>query len=152
MRRWQFLLELLLHHAPMASPLYQSFFLGCPKRLPLMACRSSFLWSRLAEDKIVLGNVSWQFGLSLFILGRFFLLGMGLRFCIKWVGVAEFFDPIIAPQNPAVRLLGRRGGFWCPRAFVMACQVLSSINARAFSVVQGTFLAFRYTERILIKF
>ena len=93
MRRWQFLLELLLHHAPMAGPLYQSFFLGCPRRLPLMACRSSFLWSRLAKGRIVLGDVSWQFGLSLFIIGRFFLLGMGLGLYIKWVGVAEFFDP-----------------------------------------------------------
>ena len=34
----------------------------------------------------------------------------------------------------------------------MACQVLSSISARAFSLVQGTFLALRYTERALIKF
>ena len=34
----------------------------------------------------------------------------------------------------------------------MACQVLSSISARAFSLVQGTFLALRYTERTLIKF
>ena len=33
----------------------------------------------------------------------------------------------------------------------MACQVLSSISARAFSLVQGTFLALRYTERALIK-
>ena len=117
-----------------------------------MACRSSFLWSRLAEDRIVLSDVSWQFGLSLFILGRFFLLGMGLGLCIKWVRVAEFFDPTIAPQNPAVRLLGRRWGFWCPRVFAMACQVLSSISARAFSLVQGTFLALRYTKRVLIKF
>ena len=58
----------------------------------------------MAEDRIVFGDVSWKFGLSLFIIGHFFLLGMGLRLCIKWAGVAEFFDPIIAPQNPAVRL------------------------------------------------
>ena len=117
-----------------------------------MACRSSFLWSRLAEDRIVLGDVSWQFGLSLFIFGHFFLLGVGLELCIKWAGVAEFFDPIIAPQNPVVWLLRRRRGFWCPRAFVMACQVLSSISARAFSLVQGTFLALQYTECVFIKF
>ena len=77
---------------------------------------------------------------------------MGLGLSIKWVGVAEFFDPTIAPQNSAVRLLERRGGFWCPQAFIMACQVLSFISARAFSLVQGTFLLLWYTERALIKF
>ena len=34
----------------------------------------------------------------------------------------------------------------------MACQVLSSISTRAFSLVQSTFLVLRYTERALIKF
>ena len=34
----------------------------------------------------------------------------------------------------------------------MACQVLSSVNARVFSLVQGTFLVLQYTERALIKF
>ena len=71
------------------------FFLGCPGRLSLKACRSSFLWSRLAEDRIVLGDVSWKFGLSLFILGRFFLLGMGLELYMKWAEAVEFFDPTI---------------------------------------------------------
>ena len=116
-----------------------------------MACRSSFLWSWLAEDRIVLDDVSWEFGPSLFVLGHFFFLGMGLGLSIKWVGVAEFFDPIIAPQNPAVQLLRRRWGFWYPRALIMACQVLSSISARAFSLVQGMFLALQYMERALIK-
>ena len=34
----------------------------------------------------------------------------------------------------------------------MACQVLSSVSARAFSLVQGTFLALRYMGHVLIKF
>ena len=34
----------------------------------------------------------------------------------------------------------------------MACQVLSFVSARAFSLVQGTFLALWYAECILIKF
>ena len=152
MRRWQFLLELLLLQASMANSLYLSFFLGCSARLPLMACRSSLLWSRLAENRIVLGGASWQFGLSSFALGHFIFLNVGLGLSIKLAGVAKFFDPIIVPQNPAVRLLRRRGGFWCPRAFIMACQVLSSVNARVFSLVQGTFLVLQYTERALIKF
>ena len=116
-----------------------------------MACRSSFLWSRLAEDRIVLDDVSWEFGPSLFVLGHFFFLGMGLGLSIKWAGVVEFFNPTIAPQNPAIQLLGRRWGFWYPRALIMACQVLSFISARAFSLVQGTFLALQYMERALIK-
>ena len=44
------------------------------------------------------------------VLGHFFLLGMGLGLDMKWVGVAKFFDPTIAPQNSVVQLLGR-GGF-----------------------------------------
>ena len=88
-----------------------------------------------AESRIILDNVSRLFGLSLFVLGHFSLLGMGLRLSIKWAGVFKFFGLTIAPQNPAVQLLGRRGGFWCPWAFIMACQVLSSINARASSLV-----------------
>ena len=76
-----------------------------------MAYRSSLLGSRLAENKVVLGNVSWQFGLSSFVLGHFFLLGVGLGLSIKWVGVAKFLDPTIAPQNPTVQLLGRKGEF-----------------------------------------
>ena len=94
MRRWQFLIELLLHQALMVDPLYLSFFLGCSARLPLMACYSSLLWSRLAENKIVLDNASWQFGLSSFVLRHFFFLGVGFELSIKCAGVAKFFDPI----------------------------------------------------------
>ena len=117
-----------------------------------MACRSSLLGSGLAESRIVLSDVSGPFGLSSFVLGHFFLLGVGLRLSIKWVGVVKFFDPTIAPQNSTVWLLGRRGGFWCPRAFIMAYQVLSSISDKASSLVQGLFLVLRYTECALIKF
>ena len=38
--------------------------------------------------------------------------------------VPKSFGPTIAPQNPAVRLLGRGGGFWCSRAYVRADRVL----------------------------
>ena len=67
--------------------------------LSLKACRFSFLRFWLAEDRIVLDDVSWQLGLSLFILGHFFLLGMGLEPCMKWVGAVEFFDPTILYIN-----------------------------------------------------
>ena len=55
---------------------------------------SSLLGSRLAEDTIVLGDVSGPFGPSLFVLGHFFLLDIGLRPSMRWAGVVKFFDPI----------------------------------------------------------
>ena len=60
---------------------------------------------------MVLGDDSQQLGPSLLILERFFFLGVGFGLDTKWAGLAKSFDPIIAPQNPAVRLLERRGGF-----------------------------------------
>ena len=37
------------------------------------------------------------FGPSLFVLGHFFLLGVGLGFSMRWAGIVKFFDPTIAP-------------------------------------------------------
>ena len=51
----------------------------------------SGIWN--AENRIVLGNSSRLFGLSLFVLGHFFLLGVGLELSIKWAGVVKFFGP-----------------------------------------------------------
>ena len=116
MRRWQPLLELLLHHAPMAGPLRLCFPLGCSRRLPLVTWRFPLLRSRFAEDRVVLGSTSWQFRLSLFVLGHFFLLGMGHGLDMKWAGVAKSIDPTITLQNPVVWLLGLGGGFWCSQA------------------------------------
>ena len=48
-----------------------------------MADHSSLLGSGLAEDKIVLGDVSGPLGPSLFVLGHFFLLGVGLGFSMR---------------------------------------------------------------------
>ena len=135
----------------MVDPLHLCFPLGRFGRLPLTACRFFLPWSRFAEDRIVLGNVSWQFGHSSFILGHFFLLGVGLGLDMKWAGVTKFFGPTIAPQNPAVQLLGRGGGFWCPQAYVMAGRVLSFVSARASSPAQGTLLVLRYTRRAVIN-
>ena len=78
---------------PWLAHCVSSFCLGRLGRLSLRACRSSFSRFRLAEDKIVLNDVSWQLGLSLLILGCFFLLGVGLGLCMKWARDAEFFDP-----------------------------------------------------------
>ena len=45
---------------------------------------------------------------------------------LKWKGPKplEPSGPIIALQNHAARLLGRGGGFWCSRAYIMAGWVL----------------------------
>ena len=58
-----------------------------------MACCSSLLGFGIAEDRIVLSDVSGPFGLSSFIFGHLFLLGVGLRLSIKWAGVVKFFGP-----------------------------------------------------------
>ena len=151
MWRWQLILELPLHYTSMTVSLHWSFPLGRSGRLLLVACRFLFPWSWFAEDRIVLGNVPWQFGPSLSVLGHIFLLGMGLGSNMKWAGVAKFFGPTIAPQNPAVRFLGRGGGFWCPQAYITAGWVLSPVSTRASSLAQGTLLAFRCTRRAVIN-
>ena len=48
-----------------------------------MADRSSLLGFGLAEDRIVLGDVSRPLGLSLFILDHYFLLGVGLELSMR---------------------------------------------------------------------
>ena len=95
MRMWQLILGLLLHYTPMADTLHLCFPLGHSGRLPLVVCCFLLSWSRFAEDRIVLGNVSWQFGLSLFVFRHFFLLSMGHGFDMKWAGVAKFFGHTI---------------------------------------------------------
>ena len=151
MRRWQLFLELLLHYTLMVDSLHLCFPLGCSGRLPLVVCRFLLPWSRFAKNRIVLGNVSWQFRPSSFVLGHFFLLGVSLGLDMKWARVAKFFGPTITPQNPAVRLLEQGGRFWCPRAYVTASRVLSPVSVRASSPAQGTLLAFRYTRRAVIN-
>ena len=58
-----------------------------------MAGRSSLLGSRLAKDRIFIGDVSGPLGLSLFVLGHSFLLGVGLGLSMRWAEVVKFFDP-----------------------------------------------------------
>ena len=117
---WQLLLELLFHHAPMAGPLDLELPLGCSRRLPLVVWRFPLPWFWSAEDRVVLGSISWQSGFPLFVLKNFFLLGMGHGPDMKWAGVPKSFGPTIAPQNPTARLLGQGGGFWCSRSYVIA--------------------------------
>ena len=142
MRRWQPLLELLLHHAPMAGPLRLGFPLGRFRRLFLVAWCFPLPWSWFVEDGVVLGSISWQSRLSLFVLRHFFILGMGHGLDMKWVRVTKSFSPTIAPQNLAIRLLGREGGFWCSRAYVMIGRVLFPYKR------QGLFACLRYAPSV----
>ena len=57
----------------------------------------------MAEDKIVLGDAAWKFGLSSFVLGHFFFLGVGLGLSIKWAGVAKLFDPTVLMGDNEMR-------------------------------------------------
>ena len=104
MQRWQPLLELLLHHAPMVGPLRLCFPLGRSRRLPLVTWRFPLLRSRFAEDRVVLNSTSWQSGLSLFVLRHFFLLGMGHGFDMKWAGVAKSISPTHSIENKFVNI------------------------------------------------
>ena len=93
MWRWPLIWELPLHYTPMAVSLHLCFPLGCSRRLPLVACRFLFPWSQFTENRIVFSNVSWQFGHSSFILGHFFLLGVGPRLDMKWAGGCQLLWP-----------------------------------------------------------
>ena len=132
MRRWQPLLELLFYYAPRAGPLGSKSPLGSLRGLPLAMWHLPLLWFWSTADKVVLGSISWQSGFPLFVLGHFFLLGMGIGIDMKWAGVPRFFGPTIASQNYAVRLLRRGGGFWCSRAYIMAGWVLFPYGRQGF--------------------
>ena len=73
--------------------LYSSFLLGALWEAAFNGVPSfpSGVWS--AEDRIVLGNVSRPFGLSLYVLGYFSLLSAGLGPSTKWAGVVKLFGP-----------------------------------------------------------
>ena len=122
--RWQLLLELLFYHTPTVGPLGLKLPLGCSRGLPLAVWRFPLPWFWSAKDRVVLNSTSWQSGFPLFVLRHFFLLGIGYGPDMKWVGVPRSFGPTIAPQNPAARLFGRRGEFWCSQAYVKAGWVL----------------------------
>ena len=120
MWRWQPFLGSFLCYAPMDGLWRSGFPLGRSRRLPLVVWHLPLSWSWSAEDKVVLSITPWRSGFSLFVLEHFFFLGMGHGFDMKCAGVTNSFGPTIAPQNPAVRLLGRGEGFWCSWTYVMA--------------------------------
>ena len=90
---------------------------------PGPSCSLSFPWPR----RILPMAKGWAF------LGS----GSGPNADID-MGFPVLYPLTIAPQNPVVRLLGRRGGFWWRRAYITACQVLSFINTGVFSFAWNT--------------
>ena len=57
----------------------------------------------------------------------------------------KLLDPTIAPQNLAVRPLGRRGGFYNCYAFIAVCLDLLFINVGVSSSIQETYRTTRHS-------
>ena len=98
-RRWQLLLRLLFYHVPMADPLGSESPLGSLRGLLLAMWCLPLLWFWSAEDRVILGSISWQSGFPSFILGHFFLLGMGLVLDMKWAGLCQILQPHNSPSK-----------------------------------------------------
>ena len=58
-------------------------------------------------------------------------------------------DPTIAPQNPAVRPLGRRGRFWSCHAFIAVYLDLPFINMDVSSSIQETYRTTRHSFKFI---
>ena len=67
--------------------------LGSFRGLPRATWRLPLLWSWSAEDKVVLSSIFWQSGFPSFVLGHFFLLGVGLGLDMKWAGLFQILQP-----------------------------------------------------------
>ena len=77
----------------MAGPLGSELPLGCSRGLPLVAWRFPLPWFWSAEDRVVLGSISWQSRFPLFVLGNFFLLDVGHGLDMKWTGLWPHNSP-----------------------------------------------------------
>ena len=135
----------------MAGPLGLELPLGCSRGLPLATWRFPLprFWS--AEDRVIFGSISWQSGFPLFVLGHFFLLGMGLRFDMKWARIPRSFGPTIAPQNLLPGSSDGEEDFDILEPISWPVEFCSPMGARAFLPAQGTLLAFRRTRCTLIN-
>ena len=120
MRRWRLFLEPFPHCTPRRVSFYSPFLLGALWGMPLMTCRSSLLGLEMprtgSSSAASLSHLDFRYLSSATIL-----LGAGLRPSWKVSRDHKFSGPIIAPQNPAVRIFKRRGGFWWHQASVIAC-------------------------------
>ena len=89
------LLGLLFYHAPMAGLLGLESPLGSSRGLPRAAWRLPLLWFWSAKDRVLLDNIFWQSGFPSFVLGKFFLLGVGLGLNMEWTEVSRSLWPHI---------------------------------------------------------
>ena len=87
--RWQLLLGLLFYHALMAGLLGLESLLRSSRGLLRATWCLPLLWFWSAEDMVVLDSILWQSGFLSFLLGHFFLLGVGLGPDIKWAEVSR---------------------------------------------------------------
>ena len=143
MRMWQPLLELLLHHAPIAVLLYWSFCLGRLGGLSLGVCCFLLPWPWLAEDRMVLGNDSQQLGPSLLILRRFFFLGVGLGLDTKWFRLAKSFAPQLYIIYYKYNELPSPSQFVCPLFhFVMSWNIVLFLKIKVINLL--IFLLYPY--------
>ena len=90
---WQFFLGLLFYHAPMVGLLDLVSPLGSSRGLPRATWGLPLLWFWFAEDRVVLGSIFWLSGFPSFVLGHFFLLGVGLGLDMKWTEVSRSLWP-----------------------------------------------------------
>ena len=92
------------------SPILLAFSAGGASEAALGDMSLFPLKSRDAEDRVILGCISRLFGISPLVLGNY-SPRHGPWVLMESGPGHKFSDPTIAPQNPAVRILGRIGGF-----------------------------------------
>ena len=83
----------------MTDPLGSESPLGSSRGLLLAMWCLPLLWFWSAEDRVILGSISWQSGFPSFILRHFFLLGMGLVLDMKWAGLCQILQPHNSPSK-----------------------------------------------------
>ena len=83
----------------MADPLGSESPLGSSRGLFLVMWRLPLQWFWSAEDKVIIGNISWQSGFLLFVLGHFFIFGMGLGLDMKWARLCQILQPHNSPSK-----------------------------------------------------
>ena len=69
----------------------------------------------------------------------------------KWAGAPRSFGPTIAPKNPAVQNSDGEQGFDILEPIARSIKLCFLMDARAFSVIHGTFLALWRMRRIAIN-
>ena len=113
---------------PMLIPLFGDDGEGCSGWRTTLSSQGTGLsrtWCSLAISPS-------SFGPSLVILGRFSPRLGPCTYHSKWAGVPKSFCPTIAPQNPAIRILGQKGGFWRSRTYNTIDWALPSYGRQSF--------------------